>query len=237
MVASTKAEEDWKQITDPNQRRRIQNRLAQRTWRAKRQRFQAVSQDSGCMDFASFPTSGLQNLSHSALASVWQPQFLEFGDQSVAGSPYSQTQSYSPIMNLSNLWQDNSQTDTTLGEPSSVGDDESIYGNLKTRDVCSRSGNTALHEAALHDYHTVVRQLLKRGAKIDQQNSSGDTALHLAAAKGHRTVVSFLVELQPDLDLKNQEGQTALHVAAASGQDDIVELLLDHGAKIDLTRD
>ena len=83
----------------------------------------------------------------------------------------------------------------------------------------------------------MVRQLLKRGAKIDQQNSSGDTALHLAAANGHRTVVSLLVGSQSDVDLKNLEGQTALHLAAASGQTDIVELLLDHGAKIDLTRD
>ena len=69
---------------------------------------------------------------------------------------------------------------------------------------------TLLHAAAVNDHLAIVKELLKRGASVDLQNSHGFTALMEAALYGNLSIVLVLLQHSADPELLDKDGDTAL---------------------------
>ena len=77
-----------------------------------------------------------------------------------------------------------------------------------------------------------VKQLVKAGAKIDEQKEDGFTLLMLAASRGDSKLTEYLIKQGADVNLRNEIGQTALMIAALGGHEPIVEQLALSGADV-----
>lgn len=91
-------------------------------------------------------------------------------------------------------------------------------------DVNARYGNdlTALMWAAGHedgagssDVSDVLTLLIKRGARLNDQDNRGRTALMIAASLGHETAVDVLLAHGADRSLRDKAGKTAADLAAS----------------------
>jgi len=95
----------------------------------------------------------------------------------------------------------------------------------------TKSGSTALHEAALKGHAAVVKILLERGADCRARNGSGATPLHDAALGGHAEIAALLLAKGAEINARDSESSaTPLYQAAAWGRAAVVELLLGRGA-------
>jgi ankyrin repeat protein len=94
-------------------------------------------------------------------------------------------------------------------------------------------GMTALHWAVWHEDPTLVRKLLRAGAKPTSANRYGVTPLSLACTNGHAEIVEQLLGAGADANAKLRGGETALMTAARTGTLAVVHSLLRHGARVD----
>jgi ankyrin repeat protein len=78
---------------------------------------------------------------------------------------------------------------------------------------------------------SIVKFLLKNGAKIDAQNKSGNTPLMCASLLNQADVVQLLVENRADIDITECYHQTELLLAVESADGRIVGYFLDNGAR------
>jgi ankyrin repeat protein len=94
-------------------------------------------------------------------------------------------------------------------------------------DSLQPEGPSGLFEAAVLGDHTAVRELLAKGADVNERAEDGRTALHVAAERGHERIVALLRN-RPDADLnaKDSLGRTALTLAAFNGRLGAAEELL-----------
>jgi len=76
-----------------------------------------------------------------------------------------------------------------------------------------------------------LREMLRRGAEVNTQNSHGQTALMLGIQYGSRDVAALLIEHGANIHMRDHQGRTALMYAARAEKGEIVELLLAHGAQ------
>ncbi len=79
--------------------------------------------------------------------------------------------------------------------------------------------------AAWRGQDDLVRDLLKRGARVDAEDAEQHTALTRAAMRGHTKVISTLLRAGADPEHSSGDGRTALLHAAASGSPDSVKAL------------
>lgn len=103
---------------------------------------------------------------------------------------------------------------------------------------CTAFGSTLLHIACWYGHANIVRELLRRGARLDATNKAKATPLHLACWRGHETVVLLL--LRPrfrwyqiplmTIHAVDKQGWTPLHRAAVKGHVNIIRHLLRAGA-------
>lgn len=86
---------------------------------------------------------------------------------------------------------------------------------------------TPLHVAAFVGNPRMVKMLIEKGAKInDEVNWEGKTALHFAAEEGKREVVRVLLECgKADVTKRDKSGKTALELAEARGHLQTANLL------------
>ncbi|MET0321425.1 MAG: ankyrin repeat domain-containing protein [Duganella sp.] len=89
------------------------------------------------------------------------------------------------------------------------------------------NGNTALMMAAFRKNMPLVVDMLRRGARVNQQ---GWSALHYAAAGGSVEITNLLLDHQARIDAEAPAGLTPLMLAAREGQEDVVKVLLARGA-------
>lgn len=78
-----------------------------------------------------------------------------------------------------------------------------------------------------------LRNLLDRGAQLDQRDEHGFTPLMFAAGGGDGPAARLLLERGADPMALNKQGATALHQAAHSGSEEVVWLLLQRGVPVD----
>ena len=99
-------------------------------------------------------------------------------------------------------------------------------------DIADEFLRTPLMHAASKGKSEIVLWLLKRGAKIDLQDSEGFSALHLAIQGKHATIVESLLEEGANVELRDIHGNTPLWRATfdARGKYDLVKLLIKHSA-------
>ncbi len=87
-----------------------------------------------------------------------------------------------------------------------------------------------LHMAVQYEDFEAIKQLIAKGAVLNEQNLDGRTPLHYAK---QADVVLYLLEQGASPDISDKWGKTLLHYAAQNHQSDIVKLLLQKGAQID----
>ncbi|XP_043990180.1 ankyrin repeat domain-containing protein 45 [Gambusia affinis] len=86
-------------------------------------------------------------------------------------------------------------------------------------------GRNVLLVASMLGKSSVVRELVKQGAKLDEQTVRGYTSLHLAACWGHLDTVKTLLELGADLMAKTFREETPLDMAKRYSQTDCIDHL------------
>ncbi|HEC00676.1 MAG TPA: hypothetical protein ENI91_03185 [Sphingomonadales bacterium] len=89
-----------------------------------------------------------------------------------------------------------------------------------------------LLKAARKGELTLVRRLLKSGAKVNYQDKSGISALMEASQQGHDKVIRALLKKGAKPDLRNVDGDTALLIAASRDNLNVVRALIEGGARI-----
>jgi ankyrin repeat protein len=86
----------------------------------------------------------------------------------------------------------------------------------------------------------IVRELLKRGADVNQSGYQGITPLNKVAKMGYsdshlRQLLTLLLQAKADIDARDARGRTALMAAARADRATVVELLIARGANTTLT--
>lgn len=97
----------------------------------------------------------------------------------------------------------------------------------------NKSGNTAVHIAAIKGDEFIINLLLKEGANVNAKNNVGHTPLYLAAQKGKEGTVKLLIKSGADVNEVGFDEKSAIHVASEKGFEGIAGLLLDAGAEVD----
>lgn len=97
----------------------------------------------------------------------------------------------------------------------------------------TRSGRSALQDAAAFGDLEMVRMLVEKGANVSAADKRGYTALMRAALSyepGAPQVVEYLLARGANVNLKNETGDTALSFAARFGDTPVVAMLRKAGA-------
>jgi ankyrin repeat protein len=87
-----------------------------------------------------------------------------------------------------------------------------------------------LLEAAEKGRVSQLRELLQKGANVNDKEDDGQTALHRAAARGHKSAVVALLAMGADLGERDAKGRTALMAASEAGSAAVVTLLVAPGS-------
>jgi hypothetical protein len=107
--------------------------------------------------------------------------------------------------------------------------------NLKGQELLpslKKKGVTALMAASMHGNADLARQLIAKGAKVNQQDDEGQTALILAAREGNAEVAKVLISNKADTEIRDKFGRTPLIVATIFGHTSVVRVLLLGGANL-----
>lgn len=94
-------------------------------------------------------------------------------------------------------------------------------------EIIDFEGNTALNIAATFGDTRIVEALIKRNAKLDNQDSNGMTAIMKSFELRYYDLCLILLEKSPDLTLKNNLGETVLDIAIKN-KDFFSSILLKH---------
>ena len=90
-----------------------------------------------------------------------------------------------------------------------------------------------LHMASAHSSLEIIKMMLDRGYKVnDQSATTGASPLHLAAAKNpDPMVIDLLVESGAKMNPRDNKGRMPVHMAASfNPRLEVLQALLDHGA-------
>lgn len=98
----------------------------------------------------------------------------------------------------------------------------------------NQAGETPLMLAAIKGNLDIARELVKRGALV---NEPGWSALHYAAAGPNEHLVRWLVGQGADIDARSPNGTTPLMMAAGYGGLSGAEILIAAGADVTLRND
>jgi len=80
----------------------------------------------------------------------------------------------------------------------------------------------------------LIKELLDKGANINNRDKDGMTALHNAAIEGHIEIVKYLLKRGANLEAANNVGMTALHLAVYNRNIEVVRELIKNGAKLNI---
>jgi len=100
---------------------------------------------------------------------------------------------------------------------------------------CTGDLYTQLQLAASRGEIELIKEILNKGADINEKNKHGKTALMLAAGNGRVEATQLLLKRNAAIDTQEIDGMTALMMAASDGKTETVKLLVDSGANVNIT--
>ena len=95
------------------------------------------------------------------------------------------------------------------------------------------SGDSALHHAVGKGHETTVKELLRRGAKLDSQNRLGFTPIRFACQEGYTVIVEMLLNNGANPQLPDFSGFYPIHTAAQNNRAMTMKKLLHYGCDPD----
>ena len=104
-------------------------------------------------------------------------------------------------------------------------------GAVKVDERSSRTGQGALHSAAVNGESEMIGVLLNQAATVDLDNEHGKTPLFDAGLNGHAKAVEELIKAGANVSHKNRESMTPLALAVIEGHVAIARLLVEAGAR------
>ena len=104
--------------------------------------------------------------------------------------------------------------------------------NVNGTETVEGIGRSALYHASAEGSVEVVKLLISRGARVDEQPPGRPTALISASFRGHTEVVRVLLAAGASPNAVGEYGWTALATAARNGHVEIIRLLIGHGADV-----
>jgi hypothetical protein len=96
------------------------------------------------------------------------------------------------------------------------------------------AGMTPLMTASDSGDINAAKDLLDKGAAVDEQGEYGMTALRKASENGHVAVVKLLLDKGANVNAKDGWGETALLGAVVKSHTEVVKLLLERGADVNI---
>ncbi|KAB8437443.1 hypothetical protein FH972_025121 [Carpinus fangiana] len=215
------------------ERRRLQNRVAQRKFRPPASQATWFATDSSHQELPQglgYNSSNL-NLGLNDFAS-WLP----YSDNEAA------RQSLADLGPLPNY--DISSTDSHLIASSSIvssNDDPELHA--AAREISRPSKQTSVHPSKGPEMHidmpTKSPSILPYDASTTASSVSSDPAeqgwlgpLHIAVEEGHDRIIRILLEQNIPVNAKDSDGRTPLHLAVMRGRESAVAALLAHGARV-----
>jgi ankyrin repeat protein len=100
--------------------------------------------------------------------------------------------------------------------------------NQKTID----DGNSPLHFAVYNNHFAIMKELVKRGADINQQDKDGDTPLSCATLDNNIDIVKELLNNGANPHINDINGSSLLHYCAQHGYFELMKILLNAGVDI-----
>lgn len=95
----------------------------------------------------------------------------------------------------------------------------------------NRFGHPLLSIASGQGNEWIIRELIRRGAEVDQPCKHYEVALNYAAEKGHEGAFQLLLDNGADVNRLGSDDESALSIAACHGRDRIVQMILDNGGE------
>ena len=90
---------------------------------------------------------------------------------------------------------------------------ESMEYNYEYYDEVCKCGYTPLHLAAKYGHHQLATLLVRKGARVDDQDCSGATPLHIAAVHGLADTVKVLLQMNATMEIEDKNGMTPWETA------------------------
>jgi len=79
-----------------------------------------------------------------------------------------------------------------------------LFGEADFKNI-TRNGDTPLHMAVREGDEAKVRQLLERGANVEERDSIGMTPVHFASIYGHLNVLNILLEHGANINARTND--------------------------------
>ncbi|KAK1635572.1 ankyrin repeat-containing domain protein [Colletotrichum phormii] len=106
---------------------------------------------------------------------------------------------------------------------------EPIFGNQSTM---GGVGGTVLHAAVVHGNEAIVKLLIEKGGDLNALTQQRKDTLHLAVESNQMNIVRLVLKAGANVNSVDGCGHSALFKAILGGNEDLVRLLLDYGADV-----